>query len=147
MQTDYRPKDNQQTNLPLTNKISGSWSRHLFSLHADLPKQCTSPILSKDDRLSSPDRFYKNASPTNLWVPFIPLDQNTSRPCLVCQSSPSHLKPILAIYKLPEPSRFYFCRRDIAGSFKPLQQLTLHFLVNLGVFNIIYRLKDVVAIY
>jgi hypothetical protein len=106
-QTDCRAKENQHTNPPLTNKTRGSWSRQLFCLHADLPKQCTSPMLSNDDCPSSPDGFYEKDSPTNLWLPFIPSDQYMFRPCLECQSSPvTSGTDISAMYQTPAHSTF-----------------------------------------
>ncbi|KAH6668490.1 hypothetical protein B0J14DRAFT_567002 [Halenospora varia] len=85
--TDCRAKENQCTNLPLTNKTRGAWSRQLSCLQPDLSKQCTSLLPSDDDCLSSPNGFYEKDSPTNLWLPFIPPDQYMYRPRLECQLS------------------------------------------------------------
>jgi hypothetical protein len=87
-QTDCRLKENQHTNPPLTNKAPGIWSRQPLCLNVDLPKQCTSPMLSYNDCSSSPDGFYENDSPINLWLPFVSSDQNTFRTLLQSQSSP-----------------------------------------------------------
>lgn len=132
-QTDCRAKANQHTDAPFTNK-SGSWSRQLFSLQADIPKQFTSPMLSDDDCPSSPDGFYEKEQPTNLCLPFIPPDQYMFRRYLECQSSPvTSGTNISTIYQNPSDSTF------AGGTWRDLlnhcNNSTPHFLVNSGVSN------------
>jgi hypothetical protein len=133
-QADCRARANQYTDAPFTNNSRGSWSREIFSLQADIPKQLTSPMLSDDDCASSPDGFYEKEPPTNLWVPFIPPDQYMFRPYLECQSKPATSgTDISTIYQNPADSSFAegTCR-DLLNH---CDNSTSHFLVNSGVSN------------